>query len=130
MLGVSMLDVVVWMFVFIPEQFANYHFCRKFVSGSYISMDPNEAGSNTNHNDNNSDGESVESENDSLGLTTADNDYSVDEQQGAYFEQLPGQSKPVKCLSSSELKDVMDQILGNYSLCSNQVKKSMQLCFH
>ena len=112
-------------FIFIPEQFACYHFCRKLVSGSYISMDHNESGSNTNIDDINSDDESVESENDSLGLTTADNDYSVDEQQGAYFEQLPGQSKPVKCLSSSELKDVMDQILGNYILYSNQVKKTI-----
>ena len=33
--------------------------------------------------------------------------------------------KPVKCLSASELKNVMDQILGNYSLCSNPVKKKV-----
>ena len=112
-------------FVFIPEQFASYHFRRKLVSGSYISMDPNESGSDMNHNDTNSDDESVETENDSVGLKTADNDHSIDQQQGAFFEQLPGQSKAVKCLSSSELKNVMDQILGNYSMCSNQVKKTI-----
>ena len=36
---------------------------------------------------------------------------------------MPVQTKPVKCLSASELKNAMDQILGNYSLCINPVKK-------
>ena len=105
-------------FVFIPEQFATYHFRRKLVSGSYVSMNPNESGSNVNNDDANSEDETVDSESDFQGITTADNDFSTDEQQCAFFEQLPSQSKPVKCLSSSELKNVMDQILGNYSLCN------------
>ena len=40
-------------FVFIPSQFATHHFCRKFVSGSFISMDPNEYDIK-NNNDNKS----------------------------------------------------------------------------
>ena len=38
-------------FVYIPEQFASYHFCRKLVSGSYISMDPNEMEVNDREHD-------------------------------------------------------------------------------
>ena len=37
-----------------------------------------------------------------------DNDFSIVEKQSAFFEQLPGQNKPVRCLSASELKNVMD----------------------
>ena len=42
-----------------------------------------------------------------------------------FFEQVHGQNKTVRCLSSSELKNVMDEILGNYSSCSNRVKKTI-----
>ena len=38
---------------------------------------------------------------------------------------MPVQTKPVKCLSASELKNAMDQILENYSLCSNPMKKKV-----
>ena len=113
-------------FVFIPEQFATHHFRRKLVSGSYISMDPNDE---ENHeeclNELDSDDDSTHSENIVDMETTADKEFSTEEQQGAFFEQMPVQTKPVKCLSASELKNVMDQILGNYSLCSNPVKKKV-----
>ncbi len=64
-------------------------------------------------------------ENNTCPQTTADNNFTVEEQQGAFFEQLPAPHKTVKCLSSSELKNILDQILGNYSSCSNQVKKTI-----
>ena len=113
-------------FVFIPEQFASYHFRRKLVSGSYISMDPNETEViDREHDDDISDDDSEYSVRNTSSEMTADNEYSIEEQQGAFFEQLPGQGKAVKCLSASELKNVMDEILGNYTLCSNPVKKTI-----
>ncbi len=111
-------------FVFIPEQFASRHFRRKFVSGSYISMEHNENEPTTDNIYIDSD-DDTDFENDNFTQTTADKDSTVEEQQGAFFEQLPAPHKTVKCLSSSELKNIMDQILGNYSSCSNQVKKTI-----
>ena len=67
-------------------------------------------------------------ENDNFIQTTADKDSTVEEQQGAFFEQLPAPHRIVKCLLSLELKNIMDQILGNYSSCSNKVKKTIP-CF-
>ena len=65
------------------------------------------------------------SDNESNIQSIADNDCTIEEKQGAFFEQLPCQNKTVKCLTPSELKNVMDQILGNYSLCTNRVKKKI-----
>ena len=35
---------------------------------------------------------------------TADHEYSAEKQQGAIFEQMPGQSKPITSLLASEFK--------------------------
>ena len=77
-------------FVFLPEQFASHYFRGNLVSGSYISMDPDEQEENDIEDDMNSD-EDTYFENDANTQTMADNNCSVEEQQGAFFEQLAGQ---------------------------------------
>ena len=57
-------------FVFIPSQFATHHFCRRFVSGSFVSMDPNEYdiknnGDNESEDDIDTDDDTYDSEVDS-----------------------------------------------------------------
>ena len=68
-------------------------------------MDPNDQ---ENHeecaNELDSDDNSTYSDNIVDIETTTDNEFSTEEQQGAFFEQMPGQTKPVICLSASELK--------------------------
>ena len=86
-------------------------------------MEPNENELTNNNIDVDSDDDTDLENEDFIG--TADKDCTVEEQQGAFFEQLPAAHKTVKCLSSSELKNIMDQILGNYSSCSNKVKKTI-----
>ena len=67
-------------FVFIPEQFATHHFMRKLVSGSYISMDPNDNKSNEESvNELDSDDNSTYSDNIVNMETTADNEFSAEE---------------------------------------------------
>ena len=113
-------------FVFISEQFATHHFRRKLVSGSYISLDPNDLESNDECENELGSNDNSTYLDDIVNMeSTADNEFSTEEQQGAFFEQIPDQMKPVKCLPASALKNAMGQILGNYSLCSNPVKKKV-----
>ena len=103
---------------FLPDQFATYHFRRKYVSGSYVSFDP------TERDDNNdiSDDDSINDTNISL---MADNGYTNETQEAAHYEQLPSTKSNIKCLSDSDLKKVMDNILSGYSTCGDGVKKKV-----
>ena len=93
-------------------------------------MDPNEL-DNKKHDDNereddvDTDDDTYDSEVDSNLQQIADNNFSVEEKQSAFFEQVHGQNKTVRCLSSSKLKNAIDEILGNYSSCSNRVEKTI-----
>ena len=125
-----MHSIIATDFMFIPSQFATNHFRRRFVSGSFVSMDPNEYDiknndDNKSEDDIDTDDDTYDSEVDSNLQQIADNNFTLEEKQSAFFEQVHGQNKTVRCLSSSELKNVMDEILGNYSSCSNQVKKTI-----
>ena len=109
-------------FVFITEHFSNHHFRRKFVSGSYISMDPVELENQQQDNDLISDNDSVYSDNTMNIETTADIKHSTEQNQGAFFEQMPGQSKPVKCLTASELKKCHGSIIRELQFVYHPVK--------
>ena len=97
---------------FVPEQFAKYHFRRKFVEGSYISLDPKD---NDNNNDNEIDIIDIDENSTSesnINQNTADAEFTAEENQAAYFKQLQPTPKIVKSLSETKLKNVMYQILG------------------
>ena len=104
---------------FIPEQFATYHFRRKYVSGSYVSLDPKE------YNDNDEVSLNDESDEESNIVLTADDKFSVEGKDAAHFEQMPRERNSIKCLTESELKRLMDQILSGYSTCGENVKKKI-----
>ena len=78
-----------------PQQVATYHFRQKYVSGSYISLDP------TDYNDINDIQSEYDSDDDTDVSMIADNDYSVKTQQAAYFKQIQRKKENVKCLSES-----------------------------
>ena len=85
------------------------------MSGSYISLDP------TDYNDINDIQSEYDSDDDTDVSMIADNDYSVKTQQAAYFKQIQRKKENVKCLSESELKCIMDQVLSNYSTCGDHI---------
>ena len=104
---------------FIPEQFATYHFQRKYISGSYISFNPTEC------DDNNEPMSDDDSENERDTCLIADKDFSEQTKAAAHYEQLPSEKENIKCLSESDLKKVMDQILSGYSTCGVNTKKKV-----
>ena len=64
---------------------------------------------------------------DYLDDTTADVKYTEQTSDAAFYEQLPCENKNIICLTETDLKKVMDQVLGKYSSCNDKVKKkSMQ----
>ena len=66
-------------------------------------------------------------DNDYLDDNTADVGFTEQTSDAAFYEQLPCENKNIICLTETDLKKVMDQILGKYSSCNDKVKKkSMQ----
>ena len=51
-----------------------------------------------------------------------DTRFSNETKEATHDEQLPSTKNSVKCLSKSELKRVMNQILSGYSTCGDRVK--------
>ena len=60
-----------------------------------------------------------------INKNTADAEFTAEENQAAHFEQLQPTPKNVKTLSDTKLKNAMDQFLGNYRLCGEEVRKSV-----
>ena len=55
---------------------------------------------------------------------TADIGFDEQDSGAAFYELLPSENQNIKCLSESDLKKVMDQVLGKYSSYNENVKKN------